>query len=505
MRPPIVLAALVALGTLVIELAWVLTVPPYRGSDEFDHVYRAASVAHGYWRPEQVASPEGRGLLIPVPRKIVTDGTKMCSSYDYTGPANCRPVETLDNGLVTVASAASLYHPAFYWLIGTPALPFTGVDALYAMRVAGALLCAFLVGLAAWASIITSRTVWPLASLVLALTPVTLYSMAIPAPNGIELAAALCVWVSLVGILRADSSFVATNGLALVLGVGGVVLATVRTLGPLWLGLIVLTCLVAGDRRTSRNVLRGPTRAQLLAVAAIGLAVCASAWWVISQRQVASLERIGPVDTNPWGPALREVPLWVFQSVAAFPLRDEPAPLIVYALSMAILGVLLCVAIWGGARRDRWVLLAISVAALAVPFVITVATVRVVGTFWQGRYSLPFAFGVVVLAGVMIDRFRLHSRVVRIVILITAATLSVVHVTGAAAVHTRELTKGVMGDDPRWVTAPTWAVAALMLAGVALWTRALVLKADGDRVASRPTVSADQEDHPESTLRSSAT
>jgi hypothetical protein len=505
MRRPIVLAALVALGTLVIELAWVLTVPPYRGSDEFDHVYRAASVAHGYWRPEQVASPEGRGLLIPVPRKIVTDGTKMCSSYDYTGPANCRPVETLDNGLVTVASAASLYHPAFYWLIGTPALPFTGVDALYAMRVAGALSCAFLVGLAAWASIITSRTVWPLASLVLALTPVTLYSMAMPAPNGIELAAALCVWVGLLGMLRAESSRPAKNGLALALGVGGIVLATVRTLGPLWLGLIVLACLVAGHRQRLLNVLRRPTWAQLLAGTATLLAVGGAVWWIVSERQVASLERISAGEFNPLVPALREVPLWVFQSIAAFPLRNEPAPILVYVLSLMLLVVLIAAAVRHGSKKDTWTLAAVSLAALCVPFVITLFTVELAGTFWQGRYSLPFAFGVVLLAGAILDRRQVSPRGPRAVLVLGAVILAVAQVLGAVALHSRELTGGVLAGDPRWVTSPTWLIAAMIVTGVTLWALALVLKGNTRPVLPPVTISADQEEHPESTFRSSAT
>jgi hypothetical protein len=504
-RRPVTVAALIAVGTLIIQLAWILTVPPYRGSDEFDHVYRAASVAQGYWRPEQVASPEGRGLLIPVPREIVTDGTEMCSSYEYTGPANCRPVETLDDGLVTVASAASLYHPAFYWLIGTPALPFTGVDALYAMRAVGALLCAFLVGLAAWASIVTSRTVWPLASLVLALTPVTLYSMAMPAPNGIELAAAVCVWVSLVGILRADSSTAARNGLALVFGVGGIVLATVRTLGPLWLGLIVLTCLLAGNRRRAMSLLRGPTWAQLLAGGATALAVCGSAWWIISERQVASLERISAVDMNPWVPALGEVPLWIFQSIAAFPLRDEPAPLLVYGLSLTTLVVLGAAALRHGRSRDRWLLVGVSFAALAVPFVITLTTVEVAGTFWQGRYSLPYAFGVVLVAGVILDRQSLSRRSTRVVLILGACTISIVHGLGAAAVHVRELRVGVLAGNPAWITVPTWVIIVMIVSGVALWTLALVRNADGQPVPYPSTVSADQADHPESALRSAAT
>ena len=188
-----------------------------------------------------------------------------------------------------------------------------------------------------------------------------------PAPNGIELAAALCVWVSLLGILRLGSSTTSRNGLALVLGVGGIVLATVRTLGPLWLGLIVAACLLAGHRRRVLSVLRKPTSAQWLAGASTVGAVCASAWWIVSERQVASLERIPAVDINPLVPALKEVPLWVFQSIAAFPLRNEPAPIAVYVLSLVLLTVLMTAALRQAGKKDRWTLAAISVGALPCP------------------------------------------------------------------------------------------------------------------------------------------
>ena len=134
MRQALRVAALFLLGTLLAQTAWILAVPPYRGSDEFDHVYRAGSVASGYWRPDWRHPADGRGDLIPTPRGLVEDGSAVCSSYDYVGPDNCRPVESLDGGLVTVASAAARYNPAFYWLIGKPAMVTDGVTALYVMR-----------------------------------------------------------------------------------------------------------------------------------------------------------------------------------------------------------------------------------------------------------------------------------------------------------------------------------------------------------------------------------
>ena len=55
----------VAAGVLLLELAWILALPAFRGLDEFTHVFRADSVAHG-----QVLNahpgPDGHGSLVPV-------------------------------------------------------------------------------------------------------------------------------------------------------------------------------------------------------------------------------------------------------------------------------------------------------------------------------------------------------------------------------------------------------------------------------------------------------
>ena len=156
---------------MLLQAAWILTVPPFRGIDEFDHAFRAAAVARGEWVAGEAAE-DGRGQLVTVPRSLVEAAHGQCVALSYTGPDNCSPVESVSDGNVTVASAAASYHPAFYWVIGTAALPFDGAASLYAMRIATALLSLLFIGLAAW-SVAKLPGRWPLAGLVLALTPVS--------------------------------------------------------------------------------------------------------------------------------------------------------------------------------------------------------------------------------------------------------------------------------------------------------------------------------------------
>ena len=67
----------IVLGLAILQALWILTVPPFRASDEFDHAYRAAAVARGQWQadrsrrerarnPGQSAGRPGQGSARPV-------------------------------------------------------------------------------------------------------------------------------------------------------------------------------------------------------------------------------------------------------------------------------------------------------------------------------------------------------------------------------------------------------------------------------------------------------
>ena len=55
---------LFVIGVLCLQAAWILTVPAFRGIDEIDHSYRAASVVRGDWEPATRSVPDGRGLMV---------------------------------------------------------------------------------------------------------------------------------------------------------------------------------------------------------------------------------------------------------------------------------------------------------------------------------------------------------------------------------------------------------------------------------------------------------
>lgn len=384
-------AAWLTLGFLLLQAAWILTVPPFRGSDEFDHAYRAAAVAGGDWVATEPAR-DGRGLLLEVPETLVRAATAQCSELDYTGPDNCESVGAVGDGRVLIASGAAAYFPAYYAVVGTVGELATGAQSLYLMRVATALVCAAFVLAAAWSSGLGASR-WPLRALVLAVSPVFAYSTSIVAPNGLEMAAGLALWCSLVA-LGSGRHRSEERVLVVIAVVSATVMCLLRLLGPAFVLAAVVTVwlfrrgeLWAAARRHTRLVLGGSV--------AVASAAALFLWWVTGPGAVRSLS--GPDGGEDLKPIYAV--LWPLQSIAAFPYRDQPGPLLVYGVVGALVVALVLLALKVATSWSRLVVLAAAAGALVLPFAATLATSEGRGVIWQGRYGLAFAVGFILLAG----------------------------------------------------------------------------------------------------------
>ena len=457
------------LGMLCLQFAWILAVPPFRGSDEVDHAYRAAAVAHGQWSSTEVAD-QGRGLLVRVPSDLVRAARPQCERMGSSGPQNCDgPLGA--QGLRTVASAATTYPPLYYWIVGQAAGARDGAAGLYVMRGVSALLCTLMIGVAAW---VFPRTRWrgPQIGFLLALSPVLVYSTSIVAPNGLEMSAALCVWAAALR-LRDVLPKVSPEGVAVpwsVLVTAGVVLCLARTLGPVFLILIV--ALVLGFRpRVNLALLLQRLRVWRTCVGAGILAVAgiSSVAWTYARGPFspAAAQEGDPGVQMSWADLVGNFVLWGFQAIAAFPYRDQLAPTIVYALWGSVLVAWLLVAFQ--ARVDRGLLTAALVVALTFPVVMTLLVSSEVGAFWQGRYGLPLLVGVPMIAGLMIgERVGSAARVLAVV----AAVVTVV-ASGASTLRVvaLERTEAASTTDGIWHQPPPVLVLLLVLAAGLSWAR----------------------------------
>jgi hypothetical protein len=169
------------------------------------------------------------------------------------------------------------------------------------------------------------------------------------------------------------------------------------------------------------------------------------------------------------GVSLQQTPLWVLQSVAAFPLRDEPAPAVVYAAYFVVAMIMMAVALWWSDRRGRIALSFVALASLAVPFMITYFTVAQTGTIWQGRYTLPFSAGLLVMAGVAVEDGARQSRWTGPMCLAGGLALATAHVVSVVSVFVKEAHNPVTTSARLWPLAPVSVVALTAASGLALW------------------------------------
>lgn len=448
--------ALVVAGVAVLQLLWIAVVPPFRGTDEFDHAYRAAGVAAGQWRATE-APQDGRGLLVVAPESLVRAAHDQCESLSYTGPDNCSPVDHVGDGMVTVGSGAGGYHPAFYWVIGTAAEPFSGATALYVMRATAALLCLLFVAMAAYAIARRQNSRWSRVGLVVAMTPVLLYSTVLPAPNGIEMAAALAFWCALLASAERGSGRV-SRSLVLVAALSAAVLMVGRMLGPLF-ALLALSMVLVLDRGLLRRTVR-QTRlfvggsALVLAAAAWGVA-----WFLLNGAGEAGPEREG--GEWRWSRPVQ----WSLQSIAAFPFRDQPGALVVYPVVLMCFVALVVASFRVAGSRGRLVLTLTMLVGLGLPLLLTALTYEGRGAMWQGRYGLPFTVGIVLLAAHLLDVTDWSSRLEDGVHLMGAALLAIG--TGACLLKVlrMELARPESALDPSWLQpAPGHVVVGVAVA-----------------------------------------
>jgi hypothetical protein len=462
---------LMALGLLTLQIAWIFAVPPFRGSDEFDHVYKAAAVARGEWIPSPTAATRGTGAWLVVPTDLVWAASTQCTVLPYTRSADC--VGQTDGGMTRIASGAGRYHPLYYAIVGTVALPFHGYAALYVMRLTSLLLCWGLFIGAVSATRTWAKGPWPLVAAGVALTPVLVYSSAIVAPNGVEMLAALALWSSLLGILEGARPE-RLGRMLIIAALSGGVLATTRSLGPLWALLVGLTALWAAWPGLERiKALARDRRVWAFALVVSGVAV-QSTYWV---ARMSALNIGGAPERNySLGERIHhllpQVPLWMLQSIAAFPLRNEPTEPIVYACYLILFVATLGLGVTVGSRRIRAAIFAACAVSTLLPFAMSVMTFNAQGDVWQGRYALPYTLGLVVLAGFALDRRSWRPTAHRL--MVGGLVLFVIgQAVGPVAVMRNSLAHP-LSDATSWVHPPWVLVAFLAAAGaVLLWWGAM--------------------------------
>jgi Predicted membrane protein (DUF2142) len=467
---------LAVLGSL-----WALATPIYGAPDEPSHVLRAASVVRGeivgderQGDPPQCHRPgvdcgywKGHYHYVRVPAGLVTEGREVplrdprfhtpCYAFRPEVPANCLGALPNKGGLRTAPTNVGLDPPAYYALDGIPSLvvpSFPGLT-IYLMRVVGVLASSALLA----SALVTLRSVrpgWVAASgFGLALTPMALFVIGSVNPNGLEIAAGIAAWASIAVLAREaetriDRRLVARAGIAMI------VLVLMRGLSVLWLALIVATgialCSRAGLRRLVES--RFVRRFGL----AVAVATVAALVWSLWFRPLDHLGRHGPDPGSVSTVTIVKQSLgtsWALyrEMIGNFGWLDTPTPTLTYLLWTAGLGllVLLCIAI--GSRRTAALVVALLVLTIAVPVAIDTSQARDLGIGWQGRWTLPFAAGVPILAALSIAWSRRRSLFDRSRLPGVLAVVFVVAQFLAFFQHLRRNAVGAGGSLTFWIDA----------------------------------------------------
>jgi hypothetical protein len=395
--------------------AWALATPVFASPDEPSHVVRAWSVVHGTllgdeFRPHQgPPNPLGEtflphdwtyGMSVRAPEAYRDWGNIRCLAFAPTATADCLALGSSTRSQ-PVLTYTGRYFPPYYLVVGLPTLLSSpGADQIYLMRfVAVALSAAFLAS--ALASARASRAPLAAVGTVVAITPAALFFAATVNPSGTEIAAAIALWsTGALLVERAERGDVDSRVIDR-LGVAAVALAVVRPLGPLWLAIAFVALAILAGRAGVAHVTR-MRRARWWGVAIVAATVTHLVWnlwaqvyddrhYVGSPTTDTATEIVRTSVGKGFG-LLREM-------IGIFGWLDTPSPALTVVLWVLVLGGVVGIAACFASRRRVLVVLGLLVGTVVVPIVFEASQARGAGYLWQGRYTLPLAVGIPVVAG----------------------------------------------------------------------------------------------------------
>jgi hypothetical protein len=470
----------------LLSLAWIFANPPFAAPDEWAHVVRAESIGYG----QLIGGPPAKRVLGPPgPREPATgheqrerwakENTRRVSipagktpqwfscSADPLVPAICLA------GPAKAAPAASYqiptgsYQPFPYLLPALVARVHAKPDSIaIGMRLVKALLALALLGAAfilLWAP--GERTL-PALGLVVAITPMAVFLASTVNPSGLEIAAAIAFFASLLRLRRADAP---RTAVWIALGASGVVLALSRGQAPVWVFLDLAVFFALTGIKPGMAVFRNGGRYAGAALAAIAVAVGLNRIWEALYGPDL------PIDPTPLGLALKsgwfELPGVLQQEIGSFDYLENGLSPLAYTAWYSLVAALFAIALLIGTRRERAVLCIVLVVALALPVALVAAIMRHTGYGLQGRYVLAFTVLIPLLAGEIVFRGRaalatLNARGIALPFAIVAA---LVQLDGLYA-NARRFAVGIAG--PQWF--PGRPVAWAPVGGWWLWLLVMV-------------------------------
>ncbi|GAB3866620.1 glycosyltransferase family protein [Dactylosporangium cerinum] len=372
-------------GFFLLGAAWALALPVNGTYDEKQHLVRAWAVWTGQWLPHDRAL-DASGIetnAFTGPRSLVPANAD-CTHIDKPAykPASCL-TPTADRTETLVPSAAARYSPVYYALVGLPLRISPDGTGLIWARLLSAALSALL--LAAAFTLAGSGLLR--VAVVLAATPMVMNLDGALNPNGMEISAAVLLYVA---VLRRHWAAA---------GVSAALLLTIRDLGPFFAAAVLAVSLFVTGTWIRSRVFWLPFA---------GGAAFAVFWSLFASRDQA-VDPGRPIAATTSGAILRDIAdnraeFWVRQIIGQFGYGETQVSIGLVGLWYLLAAALVVPALWFGTTRLRIAIVAVGVTSAVMLLALELYFAPKVGHFAHGRYVMPLGVGVVLLAGTA-DRY----------------------------------------------------------------------------------------------------
>jgi Predicted membrane protein (DUF2142) len=432
-------------------LAWVIATPFFAAPDEPAHVIRAASVGRGELLgkkppPERLIPPIGDAAVEVTAPAIYSGVNVNCFIFQKNVPADCMTVGG-PRKEIKVDTWVGHHNPAYYVPVGfLSRIVRPGVGQVMLMRAIGMLIIAALLASCLETLKRVLVPMWAASGFAIAISPMVLFLAATVSPSGVEIGAAVGVWVH-GAVLAKEAEDTVDPKLVHRLGIAMCVLVLSRALSPLWVAVIGLVLLIL----TTRSGLRALARSRRVWAwgAVFGACSAFQIWWYVYGQPLthfvgtpveASTPSLVRTSLGKSGEVLREM-------VGVFGWLDTRAPGVTFFIWIVALGGIAALAIALASRRFVWALLAATAATVVLPVIVESAGAHEAGFIWQGRYSLPLAVGVPIVAGIGVGSSGSAKRLARRLGVVIAAALAV----GQILAYAQALRRYAVGaDGPPW-------------------------------------------------------
>jgi hypothetical protein len=401
----------------MLATAWLAASPATGSPDEGAHYLRALAAASGQLTGDPPPAPQPAETLnekymrrtsrtFSLPNRLLPPPTLICTANHPELAASCQDnwgTSPTPGGSSRQVSYVGTYQPYLYFLPGLFARAGRSFrSGILLGRAANVLLTIVLVGLAAalvWDR--QSRSV-ALIGLLVAITPMGLFMFASLNTNGPEIAGGLCLVAGLLALTRRISS---PPWIWFSTAAGGVVLSLGRGIGPGYVVLVVVVAVLFTGLRGLRERAHAAGWAALLAVAAVVAAMAAGEGWELAMH---------PHRTDPLSDAIHHVlptimalPDQFHQQIGVFGWFDTTMPRVVYTTWAVLVTLLLGLAYLVGTRRQRLALTAAIATYVGGTIFLGAIVLPPTGFGLQGRYILPLAVVVPLVAGEIV-RLNFH-------------------------------------------------------------------------------------------------